>query len=320
MLGTDSVQLTTPDHLLQQHTSVSQQSNRFTIVRLALGGLLLVAAALKAHQLATAPVAETGLLTSRWFLIGVVECELGIGLWFLGGWHPRAIRVVGIACFALFGGIALYKALQGAESCGCFGRVAINPWWTAALDFIAVAALTLSHPATDCIHKNTSVHNNLYQRGWLAGGLFVLLGLPAGWAMATFSAAHVSEDGLLGDGQIVVLEPKEWIGKPFPLVNHIDLGNRLTIGVWKVLLYHHDCPKCQEAIAKWQAADQSPALGKDSPTVALIDMPPYGASQSHPAKSHSRLVYGRLSDKREWFATAPVEIDLHDGSVVGVTD
>jgi hypothetical protein len=292
----------------------------FSVVRIGIAGLLLIAAALKGHQLATAPVADTGLLTSRWFLIGVVECELAIGLWFLGGWRPRAIRIVGIACFAVFGGIALYKALQGAESCGCFGRMAINPWWTAALDFISVAALAASQPTAYYIHNITSVHRNPYRRCWLAGCLFVVLGLPAGWAMATFSAARVGDDGLLGDGQIVVLELKEWIGKPFPLTTYIELGDQLTRGRWKVLLYHHDCPKCQEAIAKWQAADQLAAIGKDSPTVALIEMPPYGPPQSHPTATHSRILYSRLSDKREWFVTAPVEIDLREGTVAGIAE
>ncbi len=43
------------------------QITPYEIVRVALALILLTAAALKGHQLATEPVAETGLLTSRWF-------------------------------------------------------------------------------------------------------------------------------------------------------------------------------------------------------------------------------------------------------------
>jgi len=54
-------------------------------VRMILGLILLSAAALKRHQLATEPVAETSLFTFRWFMIGVVEFEIFFGLWLLTG-------------------------------------------------------------------------------------------------------------------------------------------------------------------------------------------------------------------------------------------
>jgi hypothetical protein len=324
-MSTGSVEITTAEQESSESTVQSQMglvpsiSSPFDIARIVLSALLLIAALLKAHQLATAPVPETGLLSSRWFLITVVECELALGLWFLTGWHPKLIRLVGMACFALFGSVALFKAFQGAESCGCFGRVTISPWWTAAIDLLAVIALAVFRPES----KTLELHRHSWhptRRLIPACVALLMLGLPAGWAMATFNPTRVNDDGVLGDGQIVVLEPQEWIGKPFPLVSHIDLGERLRTGSWRVVLYHHDCPKCQEVIAKWQAADQSGEIGPDSPTIALVDMPPYGPPQSHPASSDSRLVYCGLSDKREWFVTAPVEIEVHDGTVTAVSD
>jgi len=67
----------------------AREVSGYNCTRLALGLLLLIAAALKGHQLATEPVPETGLLTSRWFLIGVVEFELFFGLWLLSGLYPK---------------------------------------------------------------------------------------------------------------------------------------------------------------------------------------------------------------------------------------
>ncbi len=61
----------------------------YGVVRVALGLLLLTAAGLKGYQLATEPVAEDGLLTSRWFLIAVVEFELTFSLWLLSGSYPQ---------------------------------------------------------------------------------------------------------------------------------------------------------------------------------------------------------------------------------------
>ncbi|MBN2022776.1 MAG: hypothetical protein JW809_08260 [Pirellulales bacterium] len=106
----------------------------YDVVRALLGLLLLAAAVLKAHQLATEPVLGAGLLDSRWVLIATVEFELFFGLWLLAGLLPRLTWAAAIGCFVLFAGVSLHKALSGAASCGCFGRVEVNPWYTCTLD------------------------------------------------------------------------------------------------------------------------------------------------------------------------------------------
>lgn len=58
------------------------------VVRVVLASVLLLAAGLKGHQLATEPVLGTGILDSRWFLIALVEFELFFGLWLLGNLWP----------------------------------------------------------------------------------------------------------------------------------------------------------------------------------------------------------------------------------------
>lgn len=127
----------------------------YDAVRIALGLLLLVAAALKGYQLATEPVLAphvdgpwwatglTALLASRWLLLGAVEFELFFGLWLLAGLYPRQTRALAIGCFALFAAVSLFKALSGAASCGCFGKVAVSPWLTLALDIFAAVVLLL---------------------------------------------------------------------------------------------------------------------------------------------------------------------------------
>lgn len=64
----------------------------YDLVRMILATVLLTAAALKAHQLATEPVVNNSPLTSRWFLILEVEFELVFGL---------AVMPSGFFCFAL---------------------------------------------------------------------------------------------------------------------------------------------------------------------------------------------------------------------------
>ena len=118
----------------------------FDVVRVILAVLLLIAAALKAYQLATEPVANDGIFSYRWSLIFQVEFEIVLGLWLLSGLHRRLAWFISIASFSLFSCVTLYKALSGEASCGCFGKVEVNPWYTLILDVVAVVALLIFRP------------------------------------------------------------------------------------------------------------------------------------------------------------------------------
>lgn len=128
----------------------------YDAVRIVLGLVLLTAAALKGHQLATDPVAETSLFSSRWFLIGVVEFELFFGLCLLAGLCPRWTWRAALVCFTGFACISLYKAVSGEASCGCFGKVPVDPWHTFLLDLAAVIALSRWRPARGGVARTTA--------------------------------------------------------------------------------------------------------------------------------------------------------------------
>ncbi len=119
------------------------------VLRVALGSLLLTAAVLKGYQLATGPVAEAGLLTSRWFLVLVVEFESILGVWLLASKRfPRLTWMVTIGCFGIFTGVSLHEAACGQPNCGCFGKLLVPPQATFVLDLGIVAALYYGAPPT----------------------------------------------------------------------------------------------------------------------------------------------------------------------------
>lgn len=149
----------------------------YTVVRIALGLLLLTAAGLKGYELATEPVAQTGLLTSPWFLIGVVEFELFFGLWLLTGLYRRLTWRVAILCFSAFACVSLYKAVSGEATCGCFGRVAVSPWYTLILDAVAVLALCCWPPETSGVGLATGSGQTLLARVVRSHAAVRLLGL-----------------------------------------------------------------------------------------------------------------------------------------------
>jgi hypothetical protein len=296
----------------------------YDCTRLALGTLLLTAAALKGHQLATAPVLESGLLTSRWFLIAVVQFEFFFALWLLSGLYPTWTWRAALACFSVFAGVTLSKGLAGESSCGCFGRVPVNPWYTLFLDLCAVAALLAFRPLSLRVRAGvmapafaSSPPGRGRVRARLAAvlALFLALGIPAGWTMSAYQAAALADSGdLIGSGKSVVLEPENWVGKPLPLLRYIDLGNQLTSGRWVVVLYRHDCPHCQRTVPQC-AAHARELAARTGTRVALVEMPPYAESPAWLGDGISTCVLGRLSDSRLWFVRTPVILTVEDGVV-----
>ena len=107
-----------------------------------LGAVLLLAAFFKLEQLISGGVFTPGALVSAFS----AWVEFGLGLWLLSGALPRVANRAAIAVFSIFGCYSLYLALNGASSCGCFGRWEIHPWWMVLLDSIALISLILTPP------------------------------------------------------------------------------------------------------------------------------------------------------------------------------
>jgi hypothetical protein len=106
-----------------------------------LGLLLLAAAALKAHQLASGPSVDSSWTGSPWLRLGLIELELGLGLCLLCGLYPRQSRLAALISFTAFAAVSFQQALAGKASCSCLGALAVRPWHTFLLDLGAVAAL-----------------------------------------------------------------------------------------------------------------------------------------------------------------------------------
>lgn len=133
--------------------------------------------------------------------------------------------------------------------------------------------------------------------------------------MASYSAARITSDGVIGESSIVVLDPEKWLGKPFPLRDYIDLGEQLVNGRWTVVLYHQSCPKCQTLVAEYEALSEDTLSFDDKDRVALIEIPPFAAKRTDRQIAKSSLHYGRLFHDRDWFAQTPVVLEIVDGVV-----
>jgi len=282
------------------------------IVRSVLAGILLLAAGLKAHQLATQPVVDSGFLflSSRAVLTVELECEIILGVWLLSGAFPRLAWLVTTCCFAAFSLITYSKAVRGEASCGCFGVVEVSPWITLVMDILAVAALMM-------LRRNfwqSSSASRLRLRIVGACVAVVALGAPAAVAAMSFKAARIDVSGeIIGAGKWVLLEPETWTGKKLPILRYLRLAEseKLSQGKWAVILYRHDCPNCREELSRLRDR----LKGSEPPRMAFVELPPYGAGRAAFLPEGKNIVLGKLDESKSWFVETPAILSL-DGGIV----
>jgi hypothetical protein len=117
----------------------------FIFVRIALGAMLLAAAWLKAVALWNGELAGPLLSSPRW-QVATIEVETLLGLWLLSGIYARNAWLAAVALFTTLSGFTLYLALDGQQSCKCFGALNVSPRVTSAMDMAAVVVLLVWRP------------------------------------------------------------------------------------------------------------------------------------------------------------------------------
>ncbi|MGC9453917.1 MAG: MauE/DoxX family redox-associated membrane protein [Phycisphaerae bacterium] len=307
-------------------SSSQQASPRLTasdVVRVVLGLVLLAAALLKTHELATRPAKDLNILSYRWSLALLVQVQIFLGLWWVSGLYRRLAWLSAVVCFAFFTGVTIYEGLAGYASCGCFGVVEVHPWHTLIFDLCALAALLIFRPQLSRGHP--------VSRGRLRAAtvavLMVVGGLSAAVLIAGYEPARLGEGGEIVPGsgrsddtgrEVVVLEPQDWPGKPFPLLKHIDIGGKLRSGQWEVMLYHYTCSGCREEIEHFEQLAQMLGGWSEAGGVAVISIPPHAPAGEDIVPQDTACLRGKLSDEYDWFVSTPVTLTLSDGVVTQV--
>lgn len=279
---------------------------RLDLIRVVPAAIVLAAAGMKGHQLTMRPVLETGLFDSRWFLVALAECEFCLALWLLSAKSRKLTWTASLGCFVAFAGVSAYKGVSGELSCGCFGALQVAPWFTFVLDVTVVLALLAFRP-------RPAQYETWRLSPAAAVTVALLVGLPGVWLMRGPKTTELSpDDAIDANGRIAVLLPEKWLGKRFPLFDHVDVGEELGQGVWVVVLHQAGCPRCEELIHEFSQANEH--NGRESVChTAFIELP------DRPGiRGDSRLdgcLSGRLDTSRDWFVTTPTALKLRDGIV-----
>jgi hypothetical protein len=292
--------------------SVSSKPLALLAIRLIVGGLLLTAAALKIWSPADSAALAVAYDIPPLLTAVVVQTEFLLAALLLFGCWTRQTLIASAFLFGVFSAFSVFRGLAGFESCGCFGSFKVNPWVTAVLDVCLFVAASWG------AWKLASPRERIQRwRLYGAGGCYALAAVAGvvGFVAQAPTALTQGYDTIAEDEGLIVLEPEDWIGQPFPLTKHLAPEINVNKGRWILLLYHHDCPQCQQALPQYErlAANQT-AVGSDQ-RVALVETPPF---ESAPPSTEG-IVHARLADTHEWFVQTPVEIQVENGVVVSAS-
>lgn len=140
------------------------------------------------------------------------------------------------------------------------------------------------------------------------------LSLVATVASMTGHYRFVTGDGSKTDaGQLVILDPETWIGKPWPLLEQSGLEAELTVGVWDVLLIRNECHVCHDVIRELQHVFSVQPV---EPQIALIGIDQHEVDSYVARLPEMDCLLGHLPHDREWFVTTPLRLRLSAGVCV----
>jgi len=262
--------------------------------------LLLAAASLKANALFSG--FELGSQLAQLSLVLIVAIEIAFALWSLIGAYPIILRTCLIGLFSGFFGYSILAFSYGS-SCNCFGTQSIGPIFSSTLDLLIVVALSASH-ADDCGREGLGC-----KRGAIFFVIFCSASVGAAALLLTDHMRQVGSSGFSTAG----IRP----GSQLPLLNQVDLGPDLAQGRWRIVLYHHDCTKCQlliDTIVPPGESIESVFIRNFERHVALIELPPFADSVRWP--TNSVCVHGHFQPDSSDIISTPLELYLQDGVVM----
>ena len=323
------------------------------ILMAVVAAFLIAAAALKTNQILTEPIISKGFWESWTFFVIQIPLEFGLGIWLICGLFRKAAWLAGTLAFGGFVIITGYKAISGDVSCGCFGTVHVNPWitlltidlplfilllvfrpkgekllpppWPSAKHFLGVVIPTVIFLAAlvpvlvfNKPPENTDTREVIRPTQWTPVKPVKPLTPDTNTVPEANGAVGVKPPVTDANTEpnkaapINVQPQQEW-----PMLTRIDIADSLRSGIVVVLLYHFDCPGCQEAIPRYEKLNNELAGNEDAIKFAFIAVPPYGDEKLNPVPKDTKCLSGKLiSDKKEIIIMTPFVVLLQDGAVV----
>jgi len=269
-----------------------------------------VAAALKGHQLLDGTLPEPSLFAWQPFHLMTIEADLALGLWLVSGFRHQIAAWFAFAYFLLLAGASGYLLIEGSQTCGCFGPVAVKPWVTLVFNLTAVCALALC-PRTQSKRDILPVRLHFPV---VALVVLCFVGpylLVASGPDRRITTALNVESGEFGE--TIILDVENWVGRRLPILKYLDGAERLEQGWWTVVLHQQDCEVCERFLR------QTAAEAKDrQPPLALVEVVAVGRVAVGPPAGVKGALHTSLTGWRRWVVQTPTIVELDNGNVTKV--
>ncbi len=287
------------------------------IVMVVAGLVLIVATVLKIHHLLTEPIISKGFWESWEFFLIQIPLELGLGIWLVCGLFKKAAWVAAVLSFGLFIVVTLQKGFIGAESCGCFGRVHVNPWVTlSVIDIPLFLGLVIFRPKG----------YKLLPPSWPSAKHFFGVAIPTFIILGVIVPVLIFNKPPDKTDKYEVVRPREWIKKEPPgekqvseewsMLKYIDIADSLRSDIAIVVLYSTECDTCDDAIPLYDQMSRDMAGNKDSIRFAFIEIPPYASEKDSIVPVDTPCLRGKLDSRKDWYIQTPLVVVIQDGLVV----
>jgi thiol-disulfide isomerase/thioredoxin len=285
------------------------------IITVVAGLVLIVASALKIHQLLTEPIISKGFWESWLFFVIQIPLELGLGIWLVCGLFRKAAWMLAVLAFGLFIVVTLQKGLIGAESCGCFGRVKVNPWITfSVIDIPLFLGMVIFRP------KGLK----LLPPPWPTKGHFFGVAIPTFIAFSVIMPYLIFHKPPDKTDKYEVVKPQEWIRKAplggkreeWSMFKYIDIADSLRSNIVIVVFYSTGCDTCHKAIPLYDQMGRDMAGNEDSIRFAFIEIPPYASEKDDIVPVDTPCLRGRLDSSKKWYVQTPLVVVVQDGVAV----
>jgi hypothetical protein len=281
------------------------------IITVVTGLVLIIAAVLKIDHLLTEPIISKGFWESWEFFLIQIPLELGLGIWLVCGLFRKAAWMIAVLAFALFIAVTLHKVYIHADSCGCFGRVKVNPWITlSAIDIPLFLGLVIFRP------KDLS----LLPPPWPKAVHFFGVAIPTFISFAILIPTLILYKPLDKTDTYEVVKPNEWISKAYsptkqewPMLKYIDIADSLRENLAVVILYDVKCETCHEAVPLYDRLSRDLAGDDDSLRFAFVEVPPYATEQEQIIPVDTVCLRGKLDSSKKWYMQTPLVVVLQDG-------
>jgi hypothetical protein len=118
-------------------------------------------------------------------------------------------------------------------------------------------------------------------------------------------------------GGLAVLNPSEWVGQPFPLLDRLTAGGQLRHGEWVILFHRRGCPACTFIQDEFANLTKKRHEFDAMPQLACVEIP--SDEQSTTSNQSPWCQHLQLQTQRVWMTTTPVCIRLSSGRTMAVT-